>query len=86
MPDNHRHKWRCFKGTLLICDCDTVTEISDLLASNEAKARIESKVEVLAKQLFGGELKKEFHRQYYAWVIQNNPDMIKPTNIQESLL
>lgn len=87
--ENHVHKWECLRGTLLTCnqvDCNTVTEIGDLLANTVASTKLQTKIDVLAAQLFAGELKKDAHGKAYAWVRQHSPDTMKPAHRQESLL
>lgn len=75
--DNHLHKWHCFHDTKLICnDCKTVTDIKDLMANTESATAIKTKLEVLSKQLFAGELKKAAHDTAYAWVRQHNPEAL----------
>ena len=74
MNDECRHKWECLSGTKVICNsCNTVVEISDLVAITQAATATETKVKVLADQLFAHALKKDAHEKAYAWVMQHRP-------------
>lgn len=71
----HIHKWHCFKDDLVTCeagDCNTIIKIADLLANTEQTTAKITKVQLLSKQLFAGELKKPAHESAYAWVRQNS--------------
>lgn len=82
----HVHKWRCFGTDKLICDCNTVTSIKDLLANTETDTAKQTKIDILSKQLFAGELKKAAHEEAYVWVRRNSAGALDPMTAQGMLL
>lgn len=81
MKDNHTHSWRYLKGTKLICDCDTVSDLDTVLET----AAIEARAKLLSEQLFNNDLKKEARERAYNWVMRQNSQLLK-TQKQETLL
>lgn len=84
----HAHKWQGLNVDKLICHgCDTVSEISDVLANVASEAAHQSKISTLSAQLFARELRKDAHDKYYAWVRQNNSEaVLEREYAQEALL
>lgn len=83
---DHVHHWRCFGTEQLICDCNTITSIKDLLANTESGVERRTKIKLLSKQLFAGELKKAAHDEAYAWVRRNSAGALEPMTAQGTLL
>lgn len=71
--NDHSHRWEGMAdGKRLACHgCHTVTTIKDLLANTAAAAAHNAKIQLLSKQLYAKDLKKEAHDAAYAWVRQN---------------
>lgn len=71
---DHRCSWDPIGGNKVVCHgCNTVSDITTLLANAKATAAQQAKIDLLAKQLFARELKKDAHERYYAWIVQNSP-------------
>lgn len=87
----HRHDWSELKGgnsgIMLICHpCNTVTSLDDLLRNTAAVAAKQAKIDLLASQLWSGELKKDAGERAYAWLMVNGPEAVKNKPEQEALL
>jgi hypothetical protein len=82
----HVHKWECLRTDKLICHrCNTVAEIDTLITNNRNDAYLKAKVDILSKQLYAGDLKKDAREKAYAWLMEHSPDAIKKDE-QVSLL
>lgn len=82
----HVHKWECLRVDKLICHrCNTVAEIDTLITNNRNDAYLKAKVDILSKQLYAGDLKKDAREKTYAWLMEHSPDAIKKDE-QVSLL
>ena len=91
MSEPHRHSWQHLTGTKFECryrECGIVSDLETITANVKAKAELDTKVSVLAKLLFAGDLRKSAHEREYAWVKAHTPDgtVIEPKDNQESLL
>ena len=75
----HVHKWECLRAD------NTVAEIDTLITNNRNDAYLKAKVDILSKQLYAGDLKKDAREKAYAWLMEYSPDAIKEDE-QVSLL
>lgn len=92
-PFTHKHQWSELKSNgnssviMLICHpCNTVTSLDDLLRNTAAVAAKQAKIDLLASQLWSGELRKDAGERAYAWLMANGPEAVKNKPEQEALL
>ena len=72
---------------MLVCHpCNTVSSLDDLLRNTAAVAAKQAKIDLLASQLWSGELKKDASERAYAWLMANGPEAVIDKPKQESLL
>lgn len=41
MNDDHEHNWKHDKGLMFVCDCNTITTLTDLLAKAKRQGYVE---------------------------------------------
>lgn len=75
--NDHIHSWTILAAPdkLQCRKCDTVSTIATLLSNTAADAAKATKLHILSKQLFAGELKKPAHDAAYMWVRTNSADI-----------
>lgn len=82
---NHTHLWYCLRDTLVICEkdnCNTIMEIRDLVTQTEETAKIDTKIEVLAAQIFKNELKKPARADAAAWIRQHSAGVLENKQVR----
>lgn len=73
----HNCKWEPIGTDKIVCNvCQVVTTITTLLNRNTAAIERDTKVRILAEQLFARELKKDAHARAYTWIKANAPDAL----------
>ena len=89
MPECH-HNWvGMTDGKRLAChNCHTVTEIRVLIDNTATAAAHKAKINLLSKQLYARELKKDAHDAAYAWIKHNTPagTLLEPEPSKQSVL
>lgn len=84
----HIHKWRTSsKPDMLVCSCDTISALDDVLHNVALQSAFNEKVKLLGSMMFNHELKKAAHEKYYAWLkYQNSTESRKVTDNQTRLI